>query len=281
MAGPGQVQVRVTAVGLNHIDLFLRQGMPALHVELPHVSGGDVCGQVAALGDGVTGVAVGDRVLVNPGLSCGHCQACLSGRDNFCPEGKLLGEHCWGGCAELVVVPRANLVPVPRATVPLDDTALAAVPIAFITAWQMLVERAVVRPGETVQVLAAGTGVGTSAIQIAKLFGACHHDRVDRREAGAARALGADEVINYRTSEMVAEERLTGRRGADVVVEHVGAATFPKSVVAAARGGRIKPPAVPPMGSSRCSTCDTSSGASSRSWARRWRRRHACSRSCR
>jgi len=241
VAGPGQVQVRVTAVGLNHIDLFLRQGLPALHVELPHVSGGDVCGQVAAIGAGVSGVAIGDRVLVNPGLSCGHCQACLAGRDNFCPQGMLLGEQCWGGCAELVVVPRANLVPVPRASVPLDDTALAAVPIAFVTAWQMLVERAVVRPGETVLVLAAGSGVGTAAIQIAKLFGARVIATASTDEKlQRARALGADEAINYRAHDMVAEvKRLTARRGADVVVEHVGAATFPKSVVAAARGGRI------------------------------------------
>jgi len=241
VAGAGQVQVRVSAVALNHIDLFLRQGLPALHVELPHVSGGDVCGHVSAIGDGVTGVAVGDRVLINPGLSCGHCQACLSGRDNLCPEGRLLGEQCWGGCAEYVVVPRANLVPVPRATVPLDDTALAAVPITFITAWQMLVERAVVRPGETVLVLAAGSGVGTAAIQIAKLLGARVIATASTDEKlQRARALGADDVINYRTSELVAEvKRLTGRRGADVVVEHVGAATFPKSVVAAARGGRI------------------------------------------
>jgi NADPH:quinone reductase-like Zn-dependent oxidoreductase len=186
-------------------------------------------------------VAVGDRVLLNPGLSCGHCQACLAGRDNFCPEGMLLGEHCWGGCAERVVVPRANLVLVPRSTVPLDDTALAAVPIAFITAWQMLVERAVVRQGETVLVLAAGSGVGTAAIQIAKLFGARVIATASTDEKlQRARALGADEVVNYRTQEMVAEvKRLTDRRGADVVVEHVGAATFPKSVVAAARGGRI------------------------------------------
>ncbi len=241
VAGAGQVQVRVSAVALNHIDLFLRQGLPALHVELPHVSGGDVCGHVSAIGDGVTGVAVGDRVLINPGLSCGHCQACLSGRDNLCPEGRLLGEQCWGGCAEYVVVPRANLVPVPRATVPLDDTALAAVPITFITAWQMLVERAVVRPGETVLVLAAGSGVGTAAIQIAKLLGARVIATASTDEKlQRARALGADDVINYRTSELVAEvKRLTGRRGADVVVEHVGAATFSKSVVAAARGGRI------------------------------------------
>jgi NADPH:quinone reductase-like Zn-dependent oxidoreductase len=239
--GPGEVQVRVTAVALNHIDLLLRQGLPALHVKLPHISGGDVCGQVAAIGAGVRGVTPGERVLVNPGISCGRCRACLSGRDNFCPEFNLLGEHRWGGCAELVVVPAANLVPVPASQVPLDDTALAAVPIAFITAWQMLVERAVVRPGETVLVLAAGSGVGTAAIQIAKLFGARVIATASTTEKlERARKLGADEVINYRTDDLVAEvKRLTDRRGVDVVVEHVGAATFGKSVVACARGGRI------------------------------------------
>jgi NADPH:quinone reductase-like Zn-dependent oxidoreductase len=231
----------VTAVALNHIDLLLRQGLPALHVKLPHVSGGDVCGQVAAIGAGVRGVTPGERVLLNPGISCGRCRACLSGRDNFCPEFNLLGEHRWGGCAELVVVPAANLVPVPASQVPLDDTALAAVPIAFITAWQMLVDRAVVRPGETVLVLAAGSGVGTAAIQIAKLFGARVIATASTTEKlERARQLGADELINYRTDDLVSEvKRLTNRRGVDVVVEHVGAATFGKSVVACARGGRI------------------------------------------
>ncbi len=239
--GPGEVQVRVTAVALNHIDLLLRQGLPALHVKLPHISGGDVCGQVAAIGAGVRGVTPGERVLLNPGITCGRCRACLSGRDNFCPEFNLLGEHRWGGCAELVVVPAANLVPVPAARVPLDDTALAAVPITFMTAWQMLVERAVVRPGETVLVLAAGSGVGTAAIQIAKLFGARVIATASTTEKLArARQLGADELINYRTDDLVSEvKRLTDRRGADVVVDHVGAATFGKSVVACARGGRI------------------------------------------
>jgi NADPH:quinone reductase-like Zn-dependent oxidoreductase len=240
-AGPGQVQVRVAAVALNHIDLFLRRGMPALKIPLPHVSGGDVCGYVSSLGDGVHGVAVGDRVVLNPGISCGHCRECLAGRDTFCPEFRLLGENCWGGCAEKVVVPAANLVPAPRARVPVDDADLASLPISFITAWHMLVERAVVRPGETVLVLAAGSGVGTAAIQIAKLFRArviataSTDDKLAR-----ARALGADDVINYQATELVAEvKRLTERRGVDVVVEHVGAATFAKSVVACARGGRI------------------------------------------
>src|SRR5450432_3437370 len=245
--GPHEVQVRVTATALNHIDVWMRRGLPALHLALPHVSGGDVCGTVSALGAGVKGgpngvdVDVGERVVLNPGLSCGRCAACLGGRDNFCPDFRMLGEQTWGGQAEYVVVPAANLVPVPRARVPLEDTDLAAVPIAFITAWQMLVDRARIRQGETVLVLAAGSGVGSAAIQIAKLWGARVIATASTDEKlAAARALGADEVINHARSELVAEvKRLTNRRGVDVVVEHVGAATFPKSVVACAKGGRI------------------------------------------
>jgi NADPH:quinone reductase-like Zn-dependent oxidoreductase len=239
--GPHEVQVRVSATALNHIDVWMRRGLPALHLALPHVSGGDVCGTVSALGAGVTGVVEGERVVLNPGLSCGRCVACLSGRDNFCPDFRMLGEQTWGGQAEYVVVPAANLVPVPRATVPLEDTDLASVPIAFITAWQMLVDRAQLRQSETVLVLAAGSGVGSAAIQIAKLWGARVIATASTDEKlAAARALGADDVINHARSELVAEvKRLTNRRGADVVVEHVGAATFPKSVVACAKGGRI------------------------------------------
>ena len=239
--GPHEVQVRVTATSLNHLDVWMRRGLPALHLALPHVSGGDVCGTVSALGAGASGVAEGDRVVLNPGLSCGHCVACLGGRDHFCPDFRMLGEQTWGGHAEYVVVPQANLVPVPRDTVPVDDTGLASMPIAFITAWQMLVDRAQIRQGETVLVLAGGSGVGSAAIQIAKLWGARVIATASTDEKLArARALGADELINHATSELVAEvKRLTGRRGADIVVEHVGAATFPKSVVACAKGGRI------------------------------------------
>jgi NADPH:quinone reductase-like Zn-dependent oxidoreductase len=240
----GEVQIRVTAVALNHIDLWLRQGLPALKVALPHVAGGDVCGVVSAFGLGVAprpGIAIGDRVLVNPGISCGRCAACLDGRDNLCPDYRMIGEQTWGGEAEYLVVPAQNLVPAPRDRIPLDDAHLAALPISFMTAWQMLVDRAVIRQGETVLVLAAGSGVGSAAIQIAKLYGArvIATASTDAKLA-AARALGADETINHATTDLVAEvKRLTGRRGVDIVVEHVGAATFPKSVVACAKGGRI------------------------------------------
>ena len=192
--GPGEVQIRVTAAALNHIDLWLRQGLPPLPVPLPHVSGGDVCGVVAALGPGVAaraGCAVGDRVLVNPGISCGRCVACLGGRDNFCPDYRMIGEQTWGGLAEYLVMPAQNLVPAPRDRVPLDDAQLAALPTVFMTVWQMLVERAQIRQGETVLVLAAGSGIGTAAIQIAKLWGArvIATASTDAKLA-AARALG-------------------------------------------------------------------------------------------
>jgi NADPH:quinone reductase-like Zn-dependent oxidoreductase len=244
VAGPGEVQVRVTAAAVNHIDLWLRQGLPALRVAFPHVPGGDLCGVISALGPGVKAMpdrAAGDRVLVNPSLSCGRCAACLAGRDTFCPEWKMLGEQTQGGQAEYVVVPAANLVPAPRARVPLDDAQLAAIPTVFMTAWQMLVERAAIQQGETVLVIAAGSGVGTAAIQIAKLYGARVIATASTdAKLSAARALGADETINHATADIAAEvKKLTGRRGADIVVDHVGGATFEKSILAAARGGRI------------------------------------------
>ena len=237
-AGPGEVQVQVKAAALNHIDLWMRRGLPSMKIALPHIPGGDVCGVVSGLGAGVQGVKEGDRVVLNPGLTCGRCRDCLGGRDNLCDAFRMLGEHTQGGMAEKVVVPVANLVPAPANV---DDASLAAVPITFITVWHMLVDNARVKPGETVLVLGAGSGVGVAAIQIAKLFGA----RVIAAASSAtklmsARALGADDTIDYASEELVAAvKRLTDRRGADIVVEHTGASTFPKSVVACARGGRI------------------------------------------
>lgn len=246
--GPGEVQVRVVAAAVNHLDIWIRRGLPALKIALPHISGGDVAGYVSALGPGleddrkgVAGVRVGDRVVLNPGISCGRCRACLAGRDHFCPAFRMLGEHTLGGFAEYVVVPAANVVPAPTDRVRVATTDLAALPVTFITAWQMLVDRAAVRRGETVLVLGAGAGVGVAAIQIAKLFGA----RVIAAASGekklaAARALGADHTVDTTREELVpAVKALTERHGADVVFEHTGAATFPSSVVTAARGGRI------------------------------------------
>ncbi len=238
VAGPGEVLVRVRAAALNHMDLWLRRGLPALRVPLPHVPGGDICGVVAGLGPGAPALPEGQRVVVNPGLSCGRCARCLSGEDNLCPEYRMVGEQTWGGQAELVAVPAANLVAAPAGV---DDAELASLPIVFLTAWQMLVDKARIRPGETVLVIAAGSGVGVAAIQIGRLFGA-HVIAAASSDAKLARAreLGAEVGINQTTSDLHAElKRLTGGKGVDVVVEHTGGDAFRTAVRACAKGGRI------------------------------------------
>jgi NADPH:quinone reductase-like Zn-dependent oxidoreductase len=236
--GPREVRVRVRAVAVNHLDLWVRRGMPNLRLDYPHRLGSDVVGEVDSLGDGARGVSVGDRVVVNPGVSCGVCERCLSGEDNLCRKYAILGEHTQGGYARHMVVPDVNLVAYPGT---LPFTQVAAVPLVFLTAWQLVVDKARVRAGETVLVHAAGSGVSSAAIQIAKLLGARIIATVGSpTKEERARALGADDVINYSAQDFVAEvKRLTGKRGADVVVEHVGGEVFAKSVLAAAAGARI------------------------------------------
>lgn len=236
--GPGQVLVRVRACAMNHLDIHVRRGIPGMAVPLPHTLGSDVAGEVAAVGPGVADCKPGDAVVVNPGVSCGRCEACLSGEDNLCRRYSILGEHIAGGYADLVAVPEANILPKPAR---LSFSDAAAVPLVFLTAWDLLVAGARVRPSDTVLVWGAGSGVGSAAIQIAKVFDA----RVIAI-AGAdwklerARALGADETINHATHAVADEvRRLTGRRGVDVVVEHVGQATWETSLRALARGGRL------------------------------------------
>lgn len=231
----GEVLVRVRACALNHLDLWTRRGGG---MALPHILGSDAAGEVAQLGPGVSGWETGTRVMVQPGLSCGRCRACLTGRDNYCPEYGILGRRQWGGYAELLRVPAANLVRLPDE---LDFAAAAAVPLTFTTAWEMVVQKGQVRPGQEVLVVAAGSGVGTAAIQIARLFGA----RVLTTAGGAAKAkralaLGADAVIDY-TREPIAGavKRLTGGRGVDLVIEHVGQAVWNECISSLARGGRL------------------------------------------
>ena len=236
--GPREVLVRVRAVALNHLDLWTRRGLPNVKYEFPHRLGSDIAGEIEALGPGARSVSVGQRVIVNPGLSCGVCARCLEGDDNLCAKYKLLGENTQGGYARHVVVPDANVVPIPDA---LSFTDAAALPLVFITAWQMVVRRAEVKPGQTVLVQAAGSGVSSAAIQICKLLGARVIATTGTDEkAKRARALGADEVINYSTQDFVAEcKRLTAKRGVDAVIEHVGGEVFTKSVLATAWGGRV------------------------------------------
>ncbi len=236
--GPTDVLVKVRAVALNHIDLWVRGGLPRLSLTFPHILGADVAGVAAALGDRVTGLRVGDEVILAPGVSCGQCPACVAGDDTLCPGFSVLGEHVPGGYAEYVVAPRANAVPKPAR---LSFEEAAAVPLVFQTAWNMLVTHARIRSGETVLIWGAGSGVGSAGLQIARLFAgrviatAGAGWKLDR-----AKALGADEVINH-SEQSVADEvrRLTDRRGVDVVFDHVGAQTWETSLKALARGGRL------------------------------------------
>jgi NADPH:quinone reductase-like Zn-dependent oxidoreductase len=234
--GPAEVLVRVRACALNHLDLWERRGIERVTFGMPHISGSDVAGEVVAAPMGT--VPPGSRVMVQPGLSCGRCRACLSGADNFCATYDVLGYNSDGGYAELVKVPVANVVPIPD-HIPFVDA--AAFPLTFLTAWHMLVGRAGLKAGEDVLILGAGSGVGQAAIQIARMLGARviatagSDAKLDR-----SRTLGAHEVINHQTDRISDRVRaLTGRRGVDVVVEHVGQATWDESVRSLARGGRL------------------------------------------
>ena len=248
--GPGQVRVRVEAVALNHLDLWGRRGLPHLKLRFPFILGSDIAGTVERVGAGVEGVTPGVEVVVNPGVSCGRCRECLSGRDNLCRHYHILGETRDGGYAEYVVVPVANLLPAPRG---IGWAERAAIPLVFLTAWQMLTRKAAVQPGEVVLIHAVGSGVGSAALQIAKMHGAMVIATASTEEKLAqARALGADHTILSAGSSAGlssgedANERLlakvrevTGKRGVDVVLEQTGAATWGASIRAAARGGRI------------------------------------------
>lgn len=236
--GPNEVLVQVKAAALNHVDLFVLRGIPGQDLSLPHVGGADIAGVVAGLGEGVTDVVVGQRVVVNPTLSCGVCEWCQRGEDSLCARFALIGEHFPGGFAEYVAVPARNLRAMP------DDFAFvdaAAVPLVFATAWRALITRAQVRPGEHVLVLGASGGVASAAIQIAKLAGA-HVYAVSSSPAKMqqARSLGADWAVD-RTAENWSQAAYlaTDKRGMDVVVENVGAATWYDSLRTATRGGRI------------------------------------------
>jgi NADPH:quinone reductase-like Zn-dependent oxidoreductase len=234
--GPKEVRVRVLAVALNHLDLWVRKGWEGLRLEMPHLLGADVAGVVDALGPGAGGWAAGDEVVVNPGVSCGSCGECLSGRDNYCRDYGLIGEDRRGGYAELLVVPAENLV---RRPARLSFKEAASLPVTFLTAWHMLVTRAALRPGEWVLVHGAGSGVGIAAIQIAKLLGATVVATASTPgKLERAKALGADHALPYEGF-IDSARRVSGGRGVDVVVEHIGAETFEGSLKALARGGRI------------------------------------------
>jgi NADPH:quinone reductase-like Zn-dependent oxidoreductase len=236
--GPRDVVVALHAAALNHLDLFVLGGLPGVRHAFPHVLGGDGAGVVAAVGAEVTRVAVGDRVLLDPGVSCGRCDFCRDGEQSMCDTYGLLGEHLPGTLAEAVRVPEANCWTIPSQV---SFTAAAAYPLAFLTAWRMLSTKARLRAGETVLIWGIGGGVALAALAIAKRSGAraivtsSSDDKLAR-----ARALGADETVNHATQDVAKEvRRLTDKRGADVVVDSVGAATWETSLRAVRRLGRV------------------------------------------
>jgi NADPH:quinone reductase-like Zn-dependent oxidoreductase len=233
----GEALVRVRACALNHLDLWERSGLPRVSIPMPHISGSDVAGEVVESTD--PGVRSGQRVMLQPGISCGRCAACLEGRDNECPQYEVLGYvHHQGGYAELVKVPVQNLVAIPDE---IDFVRASAFPLTFVTAWHMLMTRARLRRGEDVLVLAAGSGVGQAAIQIAVLHGArviatAGSDEKLERACG----LGASHTIHHYRQNIVEEVKdMTDGRGVDIVIEHVGEATWSQSVRVLARGGRL------------------------------------------
>ena len=233
-----EVLVRVRAGALNRLDLFVRAGIPGMKFPMPHILGSDIAGEVVEVGELCERVKPGWRVLLSPGLSCRQCEQCLNGQDNLCRRYTMFGYAKDGGNTELLAAPEYAVIPIP------DDLSFeeaAAAPLVSLTAWHMLMTRARLQPGEDVLVLAASSGVGTAAIQIAKLF-QCRVIATAGGEEKMARArqLGADFTIDHYQQDISAEvKRITGKRGVDVVVEHVGVATWQKSLESLTAAGRL------------------------------------------
>lgn len=234
----GQVLVAIKACALNHLDLWVRRGIPGLRLPLPHILGSDISGVVAEIGAGVAHVKTGDEIIVLPGTSCGLCEWCLTGFENNCRRYGVIGENSTGGYAQFITVPAVNVFHKPSN---LNFIEAASFPLTFLTSWHMLVAKCRVRPGDVVLVLAAGSGVGVAAVQIAKLHGAT----VIAAASSAAKlekvqALGADYLINYEEQSFREEVgKITNKRGADIIFEHVGEKTWPDSIKTLARGGRL------------------------------------------
>ncbi|MFB3812686.1 MAG: zinc-binding dehydrogenase [Terriglobales bacterium] len=230
------VLVRVRACALNHLDLWVRKGLPG--IKLPHINGSDVAGDVAGTGEYITDLKEGQRVLLAPMVFDNYCPACVSGRQNFCPQFSVLGYANDGGNAEYIAVPRVNVIPIPD-SLSYDDA--ASVPLVFLTAWHMLITRAQIRPGQVVLVLGAGSGVGSAAIQICKLFHATVITTAgDERKLAKAKELGADYTINHYQQKIGDEvKKITNKQGVDIVFEHVGKATWGESMKSLKPGGTI------------------------------------------
>jgi NADPH:quinone reductase-like Zn-dependent oxidoreductase len=237
----GEVRVAIRAAALNHLDLFVADGLPGTAERFPHIVGADGAGVVESVGPGVTTVRAGDRVMINPGISDYTCEFCRAGEHSLCVSYRLLGEHLPGTFAELVTVPAHNVAQIPRLQHELSWAEAAAFSLVTLTAWRMLITRARVKAGETVLVWGIGGGVSLTALRIAKLLGArAIVTSSDDAKLVAAKTLGADVTLNHRTQKVSQEIRaLTNKRGVDVVVENVGTATWDESLRSLCRGGRL------------------------------------------
>ena len=239
--GAGEVRVAIRSAALNHLDLFVVEGLPGGATQLPHIVGADGAGVVESVGPGVTAVRAGDRVMINPGISDYTCEFCRAGEHSLCVNYRLLGEHLPGTVAELVTVPAHNVADIPKLAQELTWAEAAAFSLVTLTAWRMLVTRARVKAGETVLVWGIGGGVSLAALRIAKLLGAwVIATSSEDAKLAAARQLGADITLNHRTQKVSLEvHALTNKRGVDVVVDNVGAATWDESLRSLRRGGRL------------------------------------------
>lgn len=235
---PDEVLVRVKACALNHLDIWIRQGIPAYQIPLPHISGSDVSGLVERVGSLSKDVKIGQKVFVSPGLSCGECDECKVGHDNLCASYGLVGAKTDGGYAEFVAVPGQNVIPIPAS---LTFEQAAAFPLVSVTAWHMIVTQAWLRRGETVLVMGAGSGVGSMAVQIARYIGARVITTVGSEDkVKKALVIGADEVINHATDDVARRvSEFTGGRGVDVVIEHIGPQVWEQCLKSLAKGGRL------------------------------------------
>ena len=236
--GPTEVLVRVRACALNHLDIWARGGTRRERVPLPHISGSDISGEVAEVGSLVIEHSNAEKVLIVPGISCGICDYCSNGWDSLCESYKIIGYETQGGYAEYVAVPGTNILPIPDK---LSFEQAASVPLVFLTAWHMLVTRARLVPGETILVWAAGSGVGSAAVQVAKLLNAKVIATVgSETKRDKAQKLGADFVLNHHTQNIPSEiKRVTNGRKVNVVFDHIGEATWEKSMKSMAAAGRL------------------------------------------
>jgi NADPH:quinone reductase-like Zn-dependent oxidoreductase len=234
--GPGEVRVRMKAAALNHLDLFVTDGLPGTEPQWPFIVGSDGAGVIESVGDGVVSTHVGDRIMQNPGISCGQCRFCRMGEESLCERYAILGEHRGGTVAELVTLPAINVAPVPEG---MTWAEAAAFPLSTLTAWRMLVTRARLAEGETLFVWGAGGGVSQQAVRIGHFLGATVIVAGSREKLAEAEAIGAHHVIDRKDDVIARVKEITGRRGADVVVDSVGEATWPATLRIVSRFGRI------------------------------------------